>query len=116
MNDFTEENSLEQMAREAVSDAIKRTLKQNLPIVYLRDGRIYREYSDGNIELCDFADPEVFSSLVALGLDHYEQGKPKIFPRKGVKSLRVFAGPNGCLLYTSPSPRDRTRSRMPSSA
>ena len=25
-------------------------------------------------------------------------------------------GVNGCLLYTSPSPRDRTRSRMPSSA
>ena len=25
-------------------------------------------------------------------------------------------GPNTCLLYTSPSPRDRTRSRMPSSA
>ena len=24
--------------------------------------------------------------------------------------------PNICLLYTSPSPRDRTRSRMPSSA
>ena len=23
---------------------------------------------------------------------------------------------NNCLLYTSPSPRDRTRSRMPSSA
>ena len=30
----------------------------------------------------------------------------------------VDFGPNydGCLLYTSPSPRDRTRSRMPSSA
>ena len=26
------------------------------------------------------------------------------------------AGFNSCLLYTSPSPRDRTRSRMPSSA
>ena len=25
-------------------------------------------------------------------------------------------GQGGCLLYTSPSPRDRTRSRMPSSA
>ena len=25
-------------------------------------------------------------------------------------------GPNGCLLYTSPSPRDREKSRMPSSA
>ena len=27
-----------------------------------------------------------------------------------------LAGYEGCLLYTSPSPRDRTRSRMPSSA
>ena len=27
-----------------------------------------------------------------------------------------MAGFGGCLLYTSPSPRDRTRSRMPSSA
>ena len=26
------------------------------------------------------------------------------------------ATPNGCLLYTSPSPRDRQKSRMPSSA
>eukprot|EP00656_Telonema_subtile_P031871 TRINITY_DN34910_c0_g1_i1.p1 TRINITY_DN34910_c0_g1~~TRINITY_DN34910_c0_g1_i1.p1 ORF type:complete len:101 (+),score=10.23 TRINITY_DN34910_c0_g1_i1:264-566(+) len=26
------------------------------------------------------------------------------------------AGSSSCLLYTSPSPRDRTRSRMPSSA
>ena len=26
------------------------------------------------------------------------------------------ASPSSCLLYTSPSPRDRTRSRMPSSA
>ena len=28
----------------------------------------------------------------------------------------TFTPANGCLLYTSPSPRDRTRSRMPSSA
>ena len=27
-----------------------------------------------------------------------------------------FFGKPACLLYTSPSPRDRTRSRMPSSA
>ena len=32
-------------------------------------------------------------------------------------SLRLTGGrPEVCLLYTSPSPRDRTRSRMPSSA
>ena len=28
----------------------------------------------------------------------------------------IQAQPGVCLLYTSPSPRDRTRSRMPSSA
>ena len=33
----------------------------------------------------------------------------------GVTSLPDQTG-LGCLLYTSPSPRDRTRSRMPSSA
>ena len=28
----------------------------------------------------------------------------------------ILETPRSCLLYTSPSPRDRTRSRMPSSA
>ena len=28
----------------------------------------------------------------------------------------TLIGPNGCLLYTSPSPRDKRQSRMPSSA
>ena len=28
----------------------------------------------------------------------------------------IVTNSNNCLLYTSPSPRDRTRSRMPSSA
>ena len=39
--------------------------------------------------------------------------------KQGVKVLcfqEVFTQPYFCLLYTSPSPRDRTRSRMPSSA
>ena len=39
---------------------------------------------------------------------------------KIIKSVIDFANSGGlvlgCLLYTSPSPRDRTRSRMPSSA
>ena len=35
-----------------------------------------------------------------------------INPQKKIHALVI---PN-CLLYTSPSPRDRTRSRMPSSA
>ena len=36
---------------------------------------------------------------------------------KYIQLLRINGGKNRiCLLYTSPSPRDRTRSRMPSSA
>ena len=31
-------------------------------------------------------------------------------------SANILKNAMGCLLYTSPSPRDRTRSRMPSSA
>ena len=32
------------------------------------------------------------------------------------EAVNTIEGLNDCLLYTSPSPRDRTRSRMPSSA
>ena len=42
-------------------------------------------------------------------------------PRNGAKirlrnRCEVSGRPRGCLLYTSPSPRDNTTSRMPSSA
>ena len=42
-----------------------------------------------------------------------------IQPNEKLKSNKDIKNPNlysVCLLYTSPSPRDRTRSRMPSSA
>ena len=35
---------------------------------------------------------------------------------KALQAKRKFMEPSGCLLYTSPSPRDMRRSRMPSSA
>ena len=35
---------------------------------------------------------------------------------KNPEYIKLFGEHNSCLLYTSPSPRDRTRSRMPSSA
>ena len=43
-------------------------------------------------------------------LEHMGMG----IPRKIVKSMQAHNGT--CLLYTSPSPRDRQKSRMPSSA
>ena len=42
-------------------------------------------------------------------LRRYLSERGKILPRR-------TTGTCACLLYTSPSPRDRTRSRMPSSA
>ena len=49
----------------------------------------------------------------------YKLGKFMVYePLKdtlGLRRIRV-GYTAGCLLYTSPSPRDRTRSRMPSSA
>ena len=35
---------------------------------------------------------------------------------QGAANFEIGIGTVTCLLYTSPSPRDRTRSRMPSSA
>ena len=40
---------------------------------------------------------------------------PKVVKQDGSIALKI-ENINFCLLYTSPSPRDRTRSRMPSSA
>ena len=38
------------------------------------------------------------------------------FYRRFIKDFSKIARPLTCLLYTSPSPRDRQKSRMPSSA
>ena len=45
------------------------------------------------------------------------QGAAGVTGAQGHQGVQGTAGSSGgCLLYTSPSPRDRTRSRMPSSA
>ena len=42
---------------------------------------------------------------------------PTMMAEMGLAHLKLMDGSSvDCLLYTSPSPRDRTRSRMPSSA
>ena len=49
-----------------------------------------------------------------LGNLHLQQGNNDLAYESMAKAIK--ASPNSCLLYTSPRPRDRTRSRMPSSA
>ena len=65
---------------------------------------------------------------MTLGFRQFEQrGQARIYLDmdgvlcdfiKGVKDTtgEDFTSPDLCLLYTSPSPRDRQKSRMPSSA
>ena len=61
--------------------------------------------------------------VVAFDIDHIRcqlEGKQVIKAKKQPEEKDEFSsmplGPKGCLLYTSPSPRDGLLSRMPSSA
>ena len=51
---------------------------------------------------------------VSIGL--LIKGVPSLGVVMELPSKNLYSAYKGCLLYTSPSPRDRTRSRMPSSA
>ena len=64
-----------------------------------------------------------FLSFVFLSFQGFAQDDPDLIDPVLIKlqGRIISAGdssavPYACLLYTSPSPRDRTRSRMPSSA
>ena len=58
------------------------------------------------------------NSLTAGGSWWYDSSKTKFTGAQYKPSnfYAIYVGFRCCLLYTSPSPRDRTRSRMPSSA
>ena len=57
-------------------------------------------------------------STIAIGCDHggyaYKQAILDLLMERKIAIIDM--GPYLCLLYTSPSPRDATLSRMPSSA
>ena len=58
--------------------------------------------TDANGFVVDFGDLKYLKTWIAQNLDH--------------ACLFNESDPESCLLYTSPSPRDKTVSRMPSSA
>ena len=61
--------------------------------------------------------PEEVSDIIQMALsDHVSFGNiEKLYGLKESQVVRLMRS-NFCLLYTSPSPRDRQKSRMPSSA
>ena len=72
------------------------------------------------INFSDLAKKDIFD-LIELANnfkseDALDYRNENLFPDKKIVSMFCEPSTRTCLLYTSPSPRDRTRSRMPSSA
>ena len=93
------------------------------PFVNPRSTRIHED--DANVEVWDIQDArDNWDAWTIHGgyevsevEDYLRQGSMNLQKReKQEQKIHSAMTGKGCLLYTSPSPRDRTRSRMPSSA
>ena len=76
--------------------------KLNEFINYEREAAIYDLISENYFEIIDEKSNGPFIMNISV--------------EEGILLIKLKNKDNNCLLYTSPSPRDRTRSRMPSSA
>ena len=98
----------------------------NIPVVVV--ATFYSGMPPQQIET-DITDPFERFFTLGSGIDHIESRslpgvslikiyfQPGTDPNADLSSISNLAlADSSCLLYTSPSPRDRTRSRMPSSA
>ena len=79
-------------------------------------GKKYKKCCDGDLEYLGTENYE--GKQIVYNKTQIESGRKKakelleqLLDKETKKPLNI-----SCLLYTSPSPRDRTRSRMPSSA
>ena len=70
-----------------------------------------KRFADRFVLVAGHCNPVVYATLAVLN----ESLRIK-YDQTGDDQYQNFKGPEFCLLYTSPSPRDATLSRMPSSA
>ena len=90
----------------AIRDRLALALDVDDLVAAIRLGRTFKDYfgvAKIGLELYSAAGPEAIGAISDLGY--------KIF-----LDLKLHDIPTTCLLYTSPSPRDLSTSRMPSSA
>ena len=82
--------------------------------------RLYEWMGNKNMLMCPYFETQGDTPEDGLfgfyDSPRYSTGYNALFDRIGILAESHMLKPYACLLYTSPSPRDRTRSRMPSSA
>ena len=78
---------------------------------------VYTGYEANKPQPIDWSPNFSISKKSPYGTYIIKDALPYLFPEGEVSFARMSVREQlRCLLYTSPSPRDRTRSRMPSSA
>ena len=87
--------------------AAQKSYEQQLADYYKQTGELLEDNSSARISA-------ITSSMLRAGFGQTDIDDA--LRQIGLLSVGGRVGFNSCLLYTSPSPRDRTRSRMPSSA
>ena len=77
-------------------------------------------YTDRSVNHMSLSFREVMTDISSTLNEVYNADAVAVVPGSGTFGMeavaRQFATNQNCLLYTSPSPRDRQKSRMPSSA
>jgi len=89
----------------------------NTPVFFIRDPLKFPDFihTQKRNPATNAPDPDMFWDFLSLTPESIHQVTILFSDRGTPKGHRHMNG-YSCLLYTSPSPRDRTRSRMPSSA
>ena len=91
--------------------------KRQLRLIDWALAELYHPEREYNVRVASryFKGPELLVDLQASSARISARNSARAIPRRSALTAPSSVG-RTCLLYTSPSPRDRTRSRMPSSA
>ena len=95
----------------SVHFAMTRLVKESLIYRKAGVGTFVRELPGALQKVCLYYPPKALGSRGSLFQESLYESLTQELEGRGIE-IQVWV----CLLYTSPSPRDRTRSRMPSSA
>ena len=88
-----------------------------IEIANTKNNIFQQSFAGDTLNFCNYIDKKYFdvSFLTAIGKTSVNRSVLEFINSKKI-STKLIKQVNSCLLYTSPSPRDLSTSRMPSSA